>query len=76
MDIYLNTQTYKVYPLLDIEMRQLCIGGRGLCTRLLWDMVGPEVDPPSTEEEACQIAFYAKLINEPFIRSSQDERIM
>jgi len=39
-------------------------------------MVGPEIDPLSTEEEACQMAFYAKLINEPFITISQDERII
>ena len=48
LDIDLNTKTYKVYPL-DMEMARLYIGGRGLGARLLWDMVGPEVDPLSTE---------------------------
>jgi len=66
LDIDLNTQTHKVYPL-DMEMARLYIGGRGLGTYLLWDTVGLEVDPLSTEEEACQIAFYAKLINKRFI---------
>ncbi len=48
LDIDLNTQTYKTYPL-DMEMARLFIGGRGLGARLLWDMVGPEVDPLSPE---------------------------
>src|SRR6266511_2877009 len=48
LDIDLNTQTYKTYPL-DMEMAHLFIGGRGLGARLLWDMVGPEVDPLSPE---------------------------
>ena len=48
LDIDLNTQTYKVYSL-DMEMARLFIGGRGLGARLLWDMVGPEVDPFSSE---------------------------
>jgi aldehyde:ferredoxin oxidoreductase len=48
LDIDLNTQTYQVYPL-DMEMARLFIGGRGLGARLLWDLVGPEVDPLSPE---------------------------
>src|SRR5512139_553012 len=48
LDIDLNTQTYKIYPL-DMEMARLFIGGRGLGARLLWDLVGPEVDPLSPE---------------------------
>lgn len=48
LDIDLNTQTYKVYPL-DMDMARLYIGGRGLGARLLWDMVGPDIDPLSPE---------------------------
>ena len=48
LDIDLTTQTYKTYPL-DMEMARLFIGGRGMGARLLWDMVGPEVDPLSPE---------------------------
>jgi aldehyde:ferredoxin oxidoreductase len=48
LDIDLNTLTHKTYPL-DMEMARLFIGGRGLGARLLWDMVGPEVDPLSPE---------------------------
>ncbi|HXF84173.1 MAG TPA: aldehyde ferredoxin oxidoreductase family protein [Anaerolineales bacterium] len=48
LEIDLSTQTYKVYPL-DMEMARLFIGGRGLGARLLWDLVGPEVDPLSPE---------------------------
>src|SRR5512139_2626126 len=48
LDIDLSTQTYRTYPL-DMEMARLFIGGRGLGARLLWDMVGPEVDPLSPE---------------------------
>ncbi len=48
LDIDLNTQTYKTYPL-DMEMARLYIGGRGLGARLLWDLVGPGVDPLSPE---------------------------
>ncbi len=43
LDIDLNTQTYKTYPL-DMEIARLFIGGRGLGARLLWDLVGPQVD--------------------------------
>lgn len=48
LDINLNTQTYKTYPL-DMDMARLYIGGRGLGARLLWDMVRPDVDPLSPE---------------------------
>jgi len=48
LDIDLSTQTYKTYPL-DMEMARLYIGGRGLGARLLWDMVGPDVDPLAPE---------------------------
>ena len=32
-----------------MEMARLFLGGRGLGARLLWDEVGPEVDPLSPE---------------------------
>lgn len=34
---------------LNMEMARLFIGGRGLGARLLWDLVGPEVEPLSPE---------------------------
>src|SRR5512133_48452 len=48
LDIDLNTLIYKTYPL-DMEMTRQFVGGRGLGARLLWDMVGPDVDPLSPE---------------------------
>jgi aldehyde:ferredoxin oxidoreductase len=48
LDIDLGTLSYKAYPL-DMEMAHQFIGGRGLGARLLWDLVGPEVDPLSPE---------------------------
>jgi aldehyde:ferredoxin oxidoreductase len=48
LEIDLTTQTYKSYPL-DMEIARLFLGGRGLGARLLWDLVGPEVDPLSPE---------------------------
>jgi aldehyde:ferredoxin oxidoreductase len=48
LDIDLSNKTYKIYPL-DMEMARLFIGGRGIGTRLLWDLVGPEVDALSPE---------------------------
>ncbi len=48
LDIDLGSQTYKTYPL-DMEMARLFVGGRGLGARLLWDLVGPGVDPLSPE---------------------------
>lgn len=44
LEVDLTTQTCKTYPL-DMEMANQFIGGRGLGARLLWDMVGPDVDP-------------------------------
>ena len=48
LDIDLSTQSHKSYPL-DMDMARQYVGGRGLGTRLLWDMVGPEVEPLSPE---------------------------
>ena len=48
LDIDLGTLSYKTSPL-DMEMAHQYIGGRGLGARLLWDLVGPEVDPLSPE---------------------------
>jgi aldehyde:ferredoxin oxidoreductase len=48
LDIDLSTKTYRSYPL-DMEIAKLFIGGRGLGARLLWDLVGPEVEPLSPE---------------------------
>jgi aldehyde:ferredoxin oxidoreductase len=44
----LNTGSIATEPL-DAEIARQFIGGRGLGTRLLWDLVGPEVDPLSPE---------------------------
>ena len=48
LDIDLDTLSYKTYPL-DMEIARLFIGGRGLGARLLWDLVGPEIEPLSPE---------------------------
>src|SRR5512140_2926344 len=48
LDIDLGNLSYKTYPL-DMEMAHQFIGGRGLGARLLWDLVGPEVDPLAPE---------------------------
>lgn len=48
LDIDLTTQTYKTYAL-DPNIARLFVGGRGLGARLLWDLVGPEVDPLSPQ---------------------------
>jgi aldehyde:ferredoxin oxidoreductase len=48
LDIDLRAQTSRTYPL-DMEMARLFVGGRGLGARLLWDLVGPEVEPLSPE---------------------------
>jgi aldehyde:ferredoxin oxidoreductase len=48
LDINLTTLTYRSYPL-EMEMARQFIGGRGLGARLLWDLVGPEVDALSPE---------------------------
>jgi aldehyde:ferredoxin oxidoreductase len=48
LDIDLTTQTQNSRPL-DPEMAHLFLGGRGLGARLLWDLVGPDVEPLSPE---------------------------
>ena len=46
--IDLTRGTIETQPL-DMEIARLFIGGRGLGVRLLWDLVGPEVDPLSPD---------------------------
>ncbi|MBN1372888.1 MAG: aldehyde ferredoxin oxidoreductase family protein [Anaerolineaceae bacterium] len=48
LEINLSSGETKTSPL-DMEMARLFIGGRGLGARLLWDEVGPGVDPLSPE---------------------------
>ena len=48
LDINLSDRTIDTMPL-DQEMARLFLGGRGLGARLLWDLVGPEVEPLSPE---------------------------
>ncbi len=48
LEVDLSTATTRERPL-DMEMARLYVGGRGLGTRLLWDLVGPEVDPLAPE---------------------------
>ncbi|MCB8962461.1 MAG: aldehyde ferredoxin oxidoreductase family protein [Ardenticatenales bacterium] len=48
LDIDLSTGSIETVPL-DREMARLFLGGRGLGARLLWDLVGPEVEPLSPE---------------------------
>ena len=48
LEIDLTTLSHKSYPL-DMEMARQYVGGRGLGARLLWDLVGPEVEPLSPE---------------------------
>ena len=48
LDIDLTTGEINDVPL-DMEMARLFLGGRGLGARLLWDLVGPEVEPLSPE---------------------------
>lgn len=48
LDIDLTSGVIKSYPL-DMDMAHLFLGGRGLGARMLWDEVGPEVDPLSPE---------------------------
>src|SRR5512143_982822 len=48
LDIDLTSGTIKSYPL-DEKLAHLFLGGRGLGARLLWDLVGPTVDPLSPE---------------------------
>ncbi|MCJ7819148.1 MAG: aldehyde ferredoxin oxidoreductase family protein [Syntrophales bacterium] len=44
----MTTGTIESTPL-DMDMARLFLGGRGLGARLLWDLVGPEVEPLSPE---------------------------
>ncbi len=48
LDIDLTSRTVQTYPL-DMVMARLFLGGRGLGARLLWAMVGPEVEPLSPQ---------------------------
>ncbi len=48
LDVNLSDGTVKSYPL-DMDLAHQFIGGRGLGARLLWDLVGPQVDPLSPE---------------------------
>lgn len=48
LDINLSDNSVETVPL-DMEMARLFLGGRGLGARLLWDLVGPEVEPLSPE---------------------------
>lgn len=48
LDIDLTTKEITSYPVNE-EMARLFLGGRGLGVRLLWDLVGPEVDPLAPE---------------------------
>jgi aldehyde:ferredoxin oxidoreductase len=48
LDIDLTNEFIEERPL-DMEMAKLFLGGRGLGARLLWDLVGPEVEPLSPE---------------------------
>jgi len=48
LDIDLTVKEIKSYPV-DAEMARNFLGGRGLGVRLLWDLVGPEVDPLAPE---------------------------
>jgi aldehyde:ferredoxin oxidoreductase len=48
LDINLTTGEVTTKPL-DMEMARLFLGGRGLGARLLWDEVGAQVDPLSSE---------------------------
>ncbi|MBM4424608.1 MAG: aldehyde ferredoxin oxidoreductase family protein [Chloroflexi bacterium] len=46
LDIDLTNHAIRTLPL-DAEKARLFLGGRGLGARLLWDLVGPQVDPLS-----------------------------
>ncbi|MBN2303787.1 MAG: aldehyde ferredoxin oxidoreductase, partial [Anaerolineae bacterium] len=48
LDIDLTTGAIQTLPL-DMDMARQFLGGRGLGARLLWDLVGPEVEPLSPE---------------------------
>ena len=46
LEIDLSSGKIESHPL-DMELRRLFLGGRGMGARLLWDLVGPEVEPLS-----------------------------
>jgi aldehyde:ferredoxin oxidoreductase len=48
LEVDLTSRQINTLPL-DVEMAKLYLGGRGLGARLLWDLVGPEVEPLSPE---------------------------
>lgn len=48
LDINLTDGKTETIPL-DMQVARLFLGGRGLGARLLWDLVGPEVEPLSPE---------------------------
>ncbi|HFE66712.1 MAG TPA: aldehyde ferredoxin oxidoreductase, partial [Chloroflexi bacterium] len=48
LDIDLSSGSVETRPL-DMEIARQFLGGRGLGARLLWDLVGPEVEPLSPE---------------------------
>ncbi len=48
LDVDLSSGSKTTRPL-DMEMARLFLGGRGLGARMLWDLVGPEVEPLSPE---------------------------
>ncbi len=48
LEVDLTTSSVAEKPL-DVEMARLYLGGRGLGARILWDEVGPGVDPLSPE---------------------------
>ena len=48
LDINLTSGVIKITPL-DEKIARLFVGGRGLGARILWDEVGPEVEPLSPE---------------------------
>jgi aldehyde:ferredoxin oxidoreductase len=48
LDINLTDGSVETVPL-DMDMAHLYLGGRGLGARLLWDLVGPEIEPLSPE---------------------------
>jgi aldehyde:ferredoxin oxidoreductase len=48
LDINLSDNRIESFPL-DREMARNFLGGRGLGVRLIWDLVGPEVEPLSPE---------------------------
>jgi aldehyde:ferredoxin oxidoreductase len=48
LDINLTTGAIQTLPL-DRDMARLFLGGRGLGARLLWDLVGPDVEPLSPD---------------------------